>query len=135
MLLLCTSLIAGFALCFCSWPVAPRARAALAPDSGPREKEKEKEKASSCKEVHFNSNRNPFLNKIVWPSGLRRWLKAPVRKGIGSNPTAVSFAQCIKLGPRDEAKSNNHSISGRMMEEIRWRDKAAEGSKHMRMEE
>ena len=28
--------------------------------------------------------------KTVWPSGLRRWLKAPVRKGVGSNPTAVS---------------------------------------------
>ena len=27
--------------------------------------------------------------KTVWPSGLRRWLKAPVRKGVGSNPTAV----------------------------------------------
>ena len=26
----------------------------------------------------------------VWPSGLRRWLKAPVRKGVGSNPTAVT---------------------------------------------
>ena len=24
-----------------------------------------------------------------WPSGLRRWLQAPVRKGVGSNPTAV----------------------------------------------
>ena len=28
----------------------------------------------------------------VWPSGLRRWLKAPVRKGVGSNPTAVNCA-------------------------------------------
>ena len=28
----------------------------------------------------------------VWPSGLRRWLQAPVRKGVGSNPTAVTFA-------------------------------------------
>ena len=28
----------------------------------------------------------------VWPSGLRRWLKAPVRKGVGSNPTAVMLA-------------------------------------------
>ena len=28
-------------------------------------------------------------NMTVWPSGLRRWLKAPVRKGVGSNPTAV----------------------------------------------
>ena len=27
----------------------------------------------------------------VWPSGLRRWLQAPVRKGVGSNPTAVMF--------------------------------------------
>ena len=27
--------------------------------------------------------------KTVWPSGVRRWLKAPVRKGVGSNPTAV----------------------------------------------
>ena len=26
----------------------------------------------------------------VWLSGLRRWLKAPVRKGVGSNPTAVN---------------------------------------------
>ena len=30
------------------------------------------------------------LNMTVWPSGLRRWLQAPVRKGVGSNPTAVS---------------------------------------------
>ena len=28
-------------------------------------------------------------SKTVWPSGLRRWLKTPVRKGVGSNPTAV----------------------------------------------
>ena len=25
----------------------------------------------------------------VWPSGLRRWLQAQVRKSVGSNPTAV----------------------------------------------
>ena len=30
-------------------------------------------------------------NKTVWPSGLRRWLKAPFRKGVGSNPTAVTL--------------------------------------------
>ena len=28
--------------------------------------------------------------KTVWPSGLRRWLQAPVRKGVGSNPTGVT---------------------------------------------
>ena len=27
----------------------------------------------------------------VWPSGLRRCVKAAVRKGVGSNPTAVMF--------------------------------------------
>ena len=26
----------------------------------------------------------------VWPSGPRRWLQAPVRTGVGSNPTAVT---------------------------------------------
>ena len=30
----------------------------------------------------------------VWPSGLRRWLQAPVRKGVGSNPTAVILVAC-----------------------------------------
>ena len=32
--------------------------------------------------------------KTVWPSGLRRWLKAPFRKGVGSNPTAVIRYLC-----------------------------------------
>ena len=31
----------------------------------------------------------------AWPSGLRRQLKALVRKGVGSNPTAVIY--CIGL--------------------------------------
>ena len=30
--------------------------------------------------------------RTLWPSGLRRWLKAPVRKGVGSNPTGVTCA-------------------------------------------
>ena len=29
-------------------------------------------------------------NMTVWPSGLRRWLQAPVRKGVGLNPTDVT---------------------------------------------
>ena len=42
----------------------------------------------------FNHNCEHILslavaNMTVWPSGLRRWLQAPVRKGVGSNPTAV----------------------------------------------
>ena len=42
----------------------------------------------------------------VWPSGLRRRLQAPVRKGVGSNPTAVSLqdaralAECRPTSPR-----------------------------------
>ena len=34
--------------------------------------------------------------KTVWPSGLRRWLQAPVRKGLGSSPTAVT---CFSMLP------------------------------------
>ena len=32
-----------------------------------------------------------LLTETLWPSGLRRWLKAPFRKGVGSNPTGVTF--------------------------------------------
>ena len=43
-------------------------------------------------------------NMTVWPSGLRRWLQAPVRKGMGSNPTAVSSLQqsCVAAAPATE---------------------------------
>ena len=34
-------------------------------------------------------------NMTVWPSGLRRWLQARVRKGVGSNPTAVILFSCL----------------------------------------
>ena len=36
----------------------------------------------------------PGLLKTVWPSGLRRWLKAPFRKGV-ANPTAVKADAAI----------------------------------------
>ena len=42
--------------------------------------------------------------KMVWPSGLRRWLKAPFRKGVGSNLIAVTF----KLSQRAFYKSILH---------------------------
>ena len=32
-----------------------------------------------------------MASRTLWPSGLRRWLKAPFRKGVGSNPTGVTF--------------------------------------------
>ena len=37
----------------------------------------------------WNQQSEQRSTRTVWPSGLRRWLQAPVRKGVGSNPTAV----------------------------------------------
>ena len=39
----------------------------------------------------YNSVVEVLGNATAWPSGLRRQLKALVRKGVGSNPTAVIF--------------------------------------------
>ena len=44
-------------------------------------------------------------NMTVWPSGLRRWLKAPFRKGVGSNPTAVICIDLSYIGRKDNRKS------------------------------
>ena len=41
--------------------------------------------------IVFQVHVAPIAVKTVWPSGLRRWLQAPIRKGVGSNPTAVIF--------------------------------------------
>ncbi len=38
--------------------------------------------------------------KTVWPSGLRRWLQAPVRKGVGSNHTAVTSVSGFERTPQ-----------------------------------
>ena len=38
----------------------------------------------------------------IWPSGLRSWLQAPVRNGVGSNPTAVTFSCTGKSSPHQE---------------------------------
>jgi hypothetical protein len=49
----------------------------------------------------------------VWPSGLRRWLQAPVRKGVGSNPTAVNFQTGPEAipsrKPADSAAHDSHA--------------------------
>ena len=47
--------------------------------------------------------------KTLWPSGLRRWLKAPVRKGVGSNPTGVMFKTCAS-----KAAAQNWCVGHRM---------------------
>ena len=43
-----------------------------------------------------------MASMTLWPSGLRRWLKAPFRKGVGSNPTGVTFSKTPSLrSPRN----------------------------------
>ena len=46
--------------------------------------------------------------RTVWPSGLRRWLQAPVRKGVGSNPTAVTFGNVVAILSRNHKRLNAH---------------------------
>ena len=45
-------------------------------------------RAVLCTELYHSVS-----NKTVWPSGLRRWLQAPVRKGVGSNLAAVMHSR------------------------------------------
>ena len=45
-----------------------------------------------CSAVWNSAGEFYIHHRTVWPSGLRRWLQAPVRKGVGSNPTAVIFS-------------------------------------------
>ena len=60
----------------------------------------------SCLDLGLQNNTTkPRSSKTVWPSGLRRWLQAPVRKGVGSNPTAVTVVWKQPLSQMAEAKS------------------------------
>jgi hypothetical protein len=78
-------------------PRGPEARAHL---SGPTQMGRRAWRGGSTKKVDLFEHRaagrfayySSVDSKTVWPSGLRRWLKAPVRKGVGSNPTAVIAA-------------------------------------------
>ena len=52
--------------------------------------------------------------RTVWPSGLRRWLQAPVRKGVGSNPTAVMLTWgVLKARPVDVVLRQAYSPNSR----------------------
>ena len=54
----------------------------------------------SCLDLGLQNNATkPRSSKTVWPSGLRRWLQAPVRKGVGSNPTAVTMPTTTTAPP------------------------------------
>ena len=41
---------------------------------------------------HLGSNPSNSLYTMPWPSGLRRQIKALVRKGAGSNPAGITRA-------------------------------------------
>ena len=56
-----------------------------------------------------SSNQNNKHDKTLWPSGLRRWSKVPVRKGVGSNPTGVTFL--LSLFFSYESKSHTNKLS------------------------
>ena len=58
----------------------------MSPEISGREKEFTKRAA---KQIFWCQK---MLPRTLWPSGPRRWLKAPFRKGVGSNPTGVAFA-------------------------------------------
>ena len=50
-----------------------------------------------------------MASMTLWPSGLRRWLKAPFRKGVGSNPTGVIFVGGGCEAPRGAGSSGRGS--------------------------
>ena len=61
----------------------------------------------------WSAERVEFLTRAIWPRGLRRWLQAPVRKGVGSSPTAViSGIACSGTVPAKKL-STKHPESSR----------------------
>ena len=52
---------------------------------------------SALANISHNAGNCQSWYLTVWPSGLRRWLQAPVRKGVGSNPTAVISLVLVTL--------------------------------------
>ena len=50
-----------------------------------------------------------MASMTLWPSGLRRWLKAPFRQGVGSNPTGVTFSGTPALPLPGHVRGNGGS--------------------------
>ena len=65
--------------------------------------------------AHGVAGKRPCVSRVrtVWPSGLRRWLKAPVRKGVGSNPTAVmnALGACVQLSHARQSHQSRRPCS------------------------
>ena len=53
-----------------------------------------------------------LLTETLWPSGLRRWLKAPFRKGVGSNPTGVILLMGLAFAQDARTSSISYSVLG-----------------------
>ena len=74
------------------------------------------------------------MNKLTaWPSGLRRQLKALVRKGVGSNPTAVilvrvSFFRFQKIGFNFKSEALQHHAAIAQLGERQTEDLEVPGS-------
>ena len=73
---------------------------------------------------HARSGQMAIHPLTVWPSGLRRWLQAPVRKGVGSNPTAVTCCPrhaAARAGARSTSPCNDAAAFAP------WRDVPSRG--------
>ena len=58
-----------------------------------------------------------YAFKTVWPRGLRRWLQALVRKGVGSNPTAVIKGSLAEQAPYGD-RTHDHTLTKRMLYQL-----------------
>ena len=80
---------------------------------------------------HHGAKPTQHILTTVWPSGLRRWLQAPVRKGVGSNPTAVTVQLRCNIEriakPKQTAKPKKRTNTHTHMHN--WQDSLAEWSK------
>ena len=51
---------------------------------------------------------------VIWPSGVRRWLQAPIPKGVGSSPIAVALFNLIvdAAGKGDDGENSDDGDDG-----------------------
>ena len=58
--------------------------------------------------------------KTLWPSGLRRWLKGPFRKGVGLNPTGAIYAHWQLLASTEHDGHGRTNMLGWRMGHLHW---------------
>ena len=80
-------------------------------------------RGSSVQAGHCRQPRGKSLHimaSTLWPSGLRRWLKAPVRKGVGSNPTAVTGSWEEAARTRSGTQHSGHKRRWARQHDVVW---------------